>query len=111
MGIEEKNHLILRSYFYILLQSLPLFFIVILLVVVSILTFCRTKSKEKGTAQTKSVARSSAHEFSLGENILRSAFACRQLSLDSRGMRKFGRAYSASENLHLFSAPLCGHCL
>ncbi|MBR2606749.1 MAG: hypothetical protein IKC70_02295 [Bacteroidaceae bacterium] len=115
----------------------------------------------KGTAQTKCIAfgelrlrsliiasklafcslartftRSSAHEFSPGENIAfgelrlrsliiasklafyslartlsRSSFACRQLSLDSRGRRKFGHAYSASENLHLFSAPLCGRCL
>jgi len=51
----------------------------------------------KGTAQTKSVSRSSAHEFSPGENIPRSSFACRQLSLDSRGMRKFGRALTARQ--------------
>ena len=66
---------------------------------------------QKAQRRQNAVTRSSAHEFSLGENIPRSSFACRQLSLDSRGMRKFGHAYSASENLHLFSAPLCGRCL
>ena len=38
--------------------------IAILLDFVSILTFCRTKSKQYGTAQTKSVTLSSAHKFS-----------------------------------------------
>ena len=45
------------------------------------------------------------------ENIPRSAAPCRQLPLDSRGMCKFGRANGASENLYIFSAPLCGRCL
>jgi len=91
---------------------------------------------QKAQRRQNAVTCSSAHEFSLGENIAfgelrlrslmiasklafyslartlpRSSFACRQLSLDSRGMRKFGHAYSASENLHLFSTPICGRCL
>ena len=65
----------------------------------------------KGTAQTKSVVTPFCSRIFARENILRLGVTCRQLSLDSRGMRKFGHAYGASENLHLFSAPLCSCCL
>ena len=38
------------------------------------------------------------------ENIPRSSFACRQLSLDSRGLHKFGRALRVRKLAHLFRA-------
>ena len=86
------------------------------------LTLLAPKRVQKAQRRQNAVTRSSAHEFSLGENIAfgelrlrsliiasklafyslartlsRSSFACRQLSLDSRGMRKFGRASVARQ--------------
>jgi hypothetical protein len=69
---------------------------------------------QKGTKRhsTDKISRHSlCSRIFLNENIPRSAAPCRQLPLDSRGMCKFGRANGASENLYIFSAPLCGRCL
>ena len=48
----------------------------------------------------------------LHELCLRSSFTCRQLTLDSRGSAKFGRASMARQKTFpLLSAPLCSRCL
>ena len=57
----------------------------------------RGKSNKKAQRRTKSVVTTFAHEFSQCENIPRSVASCRQLPLDSRGMRKFGRASAARQ--------------
>ncbi|MBR2300766.1 MAG: hypothetical protein IKA41_02295, partial [Bacteroidaceae bacterium] len=45
--------------------------------------------------------------YSLARTLPRSSFVRRHLSFASRGSVKFGHTCGASENLPLFSAPLC----
>jgi hypothetical protein len=60
-------------------------------------TLLAPKRVKKAQRRTKSVVTTFAHEFSQCENIPRSVAPCRQLPLDSRGMRKFGRASAARQ--------------
>ena len=71
------------------------------LAVVSIPTFCRTKSNKKAQHRQNQSLSSLLRNFAK-QNILRSAFVCRQLSLERHGSVKFGHTLCVRKFASLF---------